>query len=101
MSFVVIHLFGTTSVDGGGWNRFREPGALGAARHAPPTFQRPPASVTFGYGRQANCPGWGCLQVNGPQQLLPMTRHASLHWLWQEAGMQTLKHGACPLGHES
>jgi hypothetical protein len=50
-------------------------------------------TVAHGYGRQANCPVCACLHVKEPQQLAPMTRHGSLHWLWHDSRMQTSKQG--------
>lgn len=56
-------------------------------------------AVAHGYGRQATVPVAARLQVKGPQQVLPMTRHGSLHWLWHDSGMQTLKQGTWSIGH--
>jgi hypothetical protein len=53
-----------------------------------------PSTVAHAYGRQAtDDPVGDRLQLKGPQQLLPMTRHGSLQWLWHDLGMQTSKQG--------
>jgi hypothetical protein len=50
-------------------------------------------AMAHGYGLQATVPVSVSLQVKGPQQLRPMERHGSLHWLWHDSGMQTSKQG--------
>jgi hypothetical protein len=55
--------------------------------------------VAHDYGRQDTVPVGARLQVNGPQQLVPIERHGTLHWLWHDSGMQTSKHGTWSIGH--
>jgi hypothetical protein len=48
-------------------------------------------AMAHAYGRQATDPDWDRWQVKEPQQLAPMTRHGSLHWLWHDSRMHSFK----------
>ena len=56
-------------------------------------------AVAHGYGRQATVPVWDRWQVKEPQQLAPMTRHGSLHWLWHDSRMHSLRQTTSSMSH--
>jgi hypothetical protein len=55
--------------------------------------------MAHAYGRQVADPDWVRWQVKEPQQLAPMTRHGSLHWLWHDSTMHSLKHTTSSMSH--